>query len=130
MHSIEHLVEEPLLPAPSPSTSQEIQAESSSPPDASACLAQSAVPEEFVDPITCEVMVLPVVLPSGKVIDRSTLQKFIDTEVSLSLATLSDKLKWLKTARATRGPDGVCGQGAEISSHDLEDLNILCGQDT
>ncbi|KAF0297464.1 RING finger protein 37 [Amphibalanus amphitrite] len=32
-------------------------------------------PEEFVDPITCEVMLLPMVLPSGQTVDRSTLER-------------------------------------------------------
>ncbi|XP_006874893.1 PREDICTED: RING finger protein 37 isoform X2 [Chrysochloris asiatica] len=33
------------------------------------------VPEEFLDPITLEIMPCPVLLPSGKVIDQSTLEK-------------------------------------------------------
>ncbi|XP_025904676.1 RING finger protein 37 isoform X2 [Nothoprocta perdicaria] len=33
------------------------------------------VPEEFLDPITLEIMTLPMLLPSGKVIDQSTLEK-------------------------------------------------------
>ncbi|XP_039767661.1 RING finger protein 37 [Ornithorhynchus anatinus] len=33
------------------------------------------VPEEFLDPITLEIMPFPMLLPSGKVIDRSTLEK-------------------------------------------------------
>ncbi|KAM8776326.1 RING finger protein 37 isoform 2-T2 [Rhynchonycteris naso] len=35
----------------------------------------SDVPEEFLDPITLEIMPRPVLLPSGKVIDQSTLEK-------------------------------------------------------
>eukprot|EP00112_Aurelia_sp_Birch-Aquarium-sp1_P007786 Seg1850.6 transcript_id=Seg1850.6/GoldUCD/mRNA.D3Y31 product="RING finger protein 37" protein_id=Seg1850.6/GoldUCD/D3Y31 len=33
------------------------------------------IPEEFIDPITFEIMVLPVLLPSGHTIDSSTLEK-------------------------------------------------------
>ncbi|XP_072475880.1 RING finger protein 37 isoform X1 [Notamacropus eugenii] len=33
------------------------------------------VPEEFLDPITLEIMPFPMLLPSGKVIDQSTLEK-------------------------------------------------------
>ncbi|XP_037094918.1 uncharacterized protein LOC119114969 [Pollicipes pollicipes] len=32
-------------------------------------------PEEFVDPITCEVMLLPMVLPSGHTVDQATLER-------------------------------------------------------
>lgn len=33
------------------------------------------IPEEFLDPITLEIMTFPMLLPSGKVIDQSTLEK-------------------------------------------------------
>lgn len=36
---------------------------------------ESDVPEEFLDPITLEIMPCPTLLPSGKVIDQSTLEK-------------------------------------------------------
>lgn len=39
--------------------------------------AESEVPEEFLDQITMEIMVLPVLLPSGKSIDRSTLERIV-----------------------------------------------------
>ncbi|XP_031627313.1 RING finger protein 37 [Contarinia nasturtii] len=38
------------------------------------------VPEEFLDTLTYEIMALPMVLPSGKVIDYSTLQKHTQQE--------------------------------------------------
>lgn len=38
------------------------------------------VPENFLDPITCEIMTQPIVLPSGKVIDQSTLDKHEQNE--------------------------------------------------
>ncbi|XP_078266619.1 RING finger protein 37 isoform X2 [Rhinoraja longicauda] len=45
-------------------------------PDAGGSLQISgSIPEEFLDPITSELMVLPMLLPSGKVIDQSTLDK-------------------------------------------------------
>ncbi|KAM4710250.1 RING finger protein 37 [Discoglossus pictus] len=40
------------------------------------------VPEEFLDPITLEVMTVPILLPSGKVIDQSTLEKCNQSEAS------------------------------------------------
>ncbi|XP_053314094.1 RING finger protein 37 [Spea bombifrons] len=40
------------------------------------------VPEEFLDPITLEVMTLPMLLPSGKVVDQSTLDKCNQSEAS------------------------------------------------
>ncbi|XP_061848352.1 RING finger protein 37 isoform X3 [Colius striatus] len=33
------------------------------------------IPEEFLDPITLEIMTFPMLLPSGKVIDQTTLEK-------------------------------------------------------
>lgn len=38
------------------------------------------VPEEFFDPITCDVMTQPIILPSGKIIDQSTLEKHNENE--------------------------------------------------
>lgn len=38
------------------------------------------IPDEFLDPITCEIMLLPVILPSGKIIDKFTLEKHNETE--------------------------------------------------
>ncbi|XP_004697926.1 RING finger protein 37 isoform X1 [Echinops telfairi] len=40
------------------------------------------VPEEFLDPITLEIMPCPMLLPSGKVIDQSTLEKCNRSEAS------------------------------------------------
>ncbi|XP_015121634.1 RING finger protein 37 [Diachasma alloeum] len=38
------------------------------------------IPELFLDPITCSIMQQPVVLPSGKVIDQSTLEKYAESQ--------------------------------------------------
>ena len=38
------------------------------------------IPERFLDEITCEVMILPMLLPSGHVVDRSTLDKLHHTD--------------------------------------------------
>lgn len=38
------------------------------------------IPEEFIDPISCEMMSLPMTLPSGKTIDQSTLEKCQESE--------------------------------------------------
>nr|XP_056711694.1 RING finger protein 37 [Euleptes europaea] len=40
------------------------------------------IPEEFLDPITLEVMTFPMLLPSGKVVDRETLEKCNRSEAS------------------------------------------------
>ncbi|XP_019381762.1 PREDICTED: RING finger protein 37 [Gavialis gangeticus] len=40
------------------------------------------IPEEFLDPITLEIMPFPMLLPSGKVIDQSTLEKCNRSEAS------------------------------------------------
>nr|XP_020019475.1 RING finger protein 37 isoform X1 [Castor canadensis] len=40
------------------------------------------VPEEFLDPITLEIMPCPMLLPSGKVIDQSTLEKCNHSEAA------------------------------------------------
>ncbi|XP_072112780.1 RING finger protein 37 [Mobula birostris] len=45
-------------------------------------LPGGSIPEEFLDPITSEIMVLPMLLPSGKVIDQSTLDKYSRNEAT------------------------------------------------
>ncbi|XP_031567010.1 RING finger protein 37-like [Actinia tenebrosa] len=40
------------------------------------------IPSEFVDPITCNLMTIPMLLPSGLNIDLSTLEKHIEVERS------------------------------------------------
>lgn len=40
------------------------------------------IPEEFLDGLTCEIMALPVRLPSGNVIDESTLERFSKQEAA------------------------------------------------
>ncbi|XP_054846561.1 RING finger protein 37-like isoform X3 [Eublepharis macularius] len=44
--------------------------------------AMQNVPEEFLDPITLDIMTLPMLLPSGKVIDHETLEKCNRSEAS------------------------------------------------
>ena len=38
------------------------------------------IPEQFLDEITCEMMLLPMLLPSGHFVDRSTLEKLQHTD--------------------------------------------------
>ena len=38
------------------------------------------IPEEFLDPLTVEVMALPMLLPSGQSVDHSTLEKYNEGE--------------------------------------------------
>ncbi|RWS06837.1 RING finger protein 37-like protein [Dinothrombium tinctorium] len=38
------------------------------------------IPEEFIDPITNEIMTIPMLLPSGKTLDKATLDKYLKNE--------------------------------------------------
>lgn len=38
------------------------------------------IPEEFIDPISCEIMSLPMTLPCGKTVDQITLEKHQESE--------------------------------------------------
>ncbi|XP_045618974.2 uncharacterized protein [Procambarus clarkii] len=38
------------------------------------------IPEDFLDPLTCDVMTVPLLLPSGQSIDAHTLERFIANE--------------------------------------------------
>lgn len=40
------------------------------------------VPEDFVDPITYEIMTVPILLPCGKNIDQLTLDRYVNTEAA------------------------------------------------
>ncbi|KAG2466741.1 RNF37 protein, partial [Polypterus senegalus] len=40
------------------------------------------IPEEFLDPITQELMTLPILLPSGKAVDQSTLEEYNKREAA------------------------------------------------
>uniref|UniRef100_A0A1B6LMX3 U-box domain-containing protein n=1 Tax=Graphocephala atropunctata TaxID=36148 RepID=A0A1B6LMX3_9HEMI len=44
------------------------------------CSKPISIPEDFIDPITCEIMPQPLVMPSGKVIDNSTLEAYQKAE--------------------------------------------------
>lgn len=58
----------------------------SPPPPSTAATAMSTssppVPEEFLDPLTQEIMSLPMLLPSGSSVDYSTLEEFQKREAS------------------------------------------------
>lgn len=43
---------------------------------------QLDIPEDFIDPITCEVMAVPMLLPSGKNVDQSTLDRYFSVEAA------------------------------------------------
>lgn len=48
------------------------------------CLKESdfIIPEEFLDSLTCSLMALPMILPCGKVVDQSTLDKHKECEAN------------------------------------------------
>ncbi|RUS76357.1 hypothetical protein EGW08_015887 [Elysia chlorotica] len=39
-----------------------------------------SIPDEFIDPLTCEIMCIPMLLPCGKNVDLSSLNRFFDSE--------------------------------------------------
>lgn len=45
--------------------------------------ADLVIPEEFIDPISCEIMTIPMTLPSGNIVDVSTLEKFNESQAKL-----------------------------------------------
>lgn len=40
------------------------------------------IPEDFIDPLTFEIMTVPILLPSGKHIDEQSLNRYVNTEAS------------------------------------------------
>lgn len=44
--------------------------------------SETRIPEEFLDPLTQELMVLPMILPSGMVVDNSTLENYEKQEAT------------------------------------------------
>ena len=40
------------------------------------------IPEDFIDQITYDVMAIPMILPCGKCVDKSTIERFVNTEAS------------------------------------------------
>lgn len=43
---------------------------------------QLDIPEEYLDTLTCEIMTVPMLLPSGQNVDLSTLERFEDVEAT------------------------------------------------
>lgn len=43
-------------------------------------LSNDNIPQEFLDDLTNEIMILPYILPSGKIVDKSTLEKHNEQE--------------------------------------------------
>lgn len=43
---------------------------------------EKVIPSEFLDPITSSIMTYPIILPSGNIIDQTTLDKYISAEKS------------------------------------------------
>ncbi|XP_034452484.1 RING finger protein 37 isoform X3 [Hippoglossus hippoglossus] len=68
-----HEASERRLPQPGFFTSSVRQA--SQPQQAATPLSSHSIPEEFLDPLTQEVMMLPMLLPSGVSVDNTTLEE-------------------------------------------------------
>ncbi|RXN28640.1 RING finger 37 [Labeo rohita] len=52
------------------------------PPKPDPLLSETPIPEEFLDPLTQELMVFPMILPSGMIIDNSTLEEYQKREAT------------------------------------------------
>ena len=76
------------------------------------------VPENFLDPITCEIMTQPIVLPSGKVIDQSTLEKHEENEAIWGRPS-SDPFTGIPLSQARR-PVAAIALKAQIDKFLLE----------
>ncbi|CAD6214316.1 GSCOCG00011149001-RA-CDS [Cotesia congregata] len=59
------------------------------------------IPDEFLDPITCSLMIQPIILPSGKIIDHSTLETYGKNE-ALWGRQLSDPFTGLRLSNNFR----------------------------
>ncbi|XP_066499938.1 RING finger protein 37 isoform X3 [Hoplias malabaricus] len=55
---------------------------SSKPPRPNPVSSETPIPQEFLDPLTQELMVLPMILPSGMVVDNSTLEEYQKQEAT------------------------------------------------
>lgn len=56
---------------------------STAPPDSNTSAKAFQVPDEFKDALTYEIMAIPMTLPSGSTVDKSTLEKYVENEASL-----------------------------------------------
>lgn len=59
-----------------------IESVRASPTPSSSTDETDSIPSEFIDPLTCGIMSLPVILPSGYTVDQLTLDKFLENEKS------------------------------------------------
>nr|XP_061804533.1 RING finger protein 37-like [Nerophis lumbriciformis] len=74
-----HKANQKPLPRPVPAVNQIKDTSQDTPP----CVqSRTSIPEEFLDPITQEVMALPMLLPSGMSVDSSTLEEYQKREAS------------------------------------------------
>lgn len=119
------------LPKPvlfSPSVSQKKQ-----PSQAATSLSNLSIPEEFLDPITQEVMKLPMLLPSGMSVDNSTLEEhqkreatwgrppndpftgvpFTSTSQPLPNPQLKSRIDLFLLQKGIMGKDGMLGRQSE-----------------
>ncbi|XP_058792534.1 RING finger protein 37 [Phymastichus coffea] len=79
------------------------------------------VPEDFLDPITFEIMTQPIVLPSGKIIDQMTLEKHGQTEAIWG-RPVSDPFTGIRFSE-TRKPVAAFSLKARIDKFLLENSN-------
>ncbi|XP_063973006.1 RING finger protein 37 [Diachasmimorpha longicaudata] len=81
------------------------------------------IPESFLDPITCSIMQQPVILPSGKVIDQSTLEKYGESQALWGRA-LSDPFTGVPFTEVQR-PVFASTLKARIDKFLSENSNLL-----
>lgn len=85
-HSLDH-IKQPKLTIKEPNSTNVEQTVSSREPDeqfeeSDDLTLHSDIPKEFLDPLTCNVMSLPLILPSGYVVDQTSLDRHIEMEKS------------------------------------------------
>lgn len=79
------------------------------------------IPEEYLDQITYEIMTLPTVLPSGKVVDQSTIEKHNSYEAQLGRLPYDPFTGQLYSE--TRKPIFNCSLKAQIDEFMLRNCN-------
>lgn len=80
------------------------------------------IPEDFLDPITYEMMVQPIVLPSGQIIDQFTLERHEQNEAVWGRSP-SDPFTGIPFGRSSR-PSIATALKARIDKFLLENSNV------
>jgi hypothetical protein len=85
---------------------------------------KSVIPEEFIDSITNEVMIDPILLPSGHSVDKTTLDKYVSEEAKWCRRPSDPFTQLVFTGERQPKPNYILKQRID------EFLSQLCGQST